>query len=193
MRAPGRAADDPLHRGLIDEARAAGGPAGALSYDMAMHAEHTYELRLEWTGNRGSGTSSYSAYGRDNEIASPGKPVIAGSSDPAFRGDAQRWNPEELLVASLSQCHMLWYLHLAAAGGIVVTAYLDTPVGLMHENPDGSGRFTEVLLRPEVTLADAAARERAASLHDDAGKMCFIARSVSFPVRHEPVTVVESG
>jgi organic hydroperoxide reductase OsmC/OhrA len=158
-----------------------------------MHAEHTYELRLEWTGNRGSGTSGYSAYGRDNEIASAGKPVIAGSSDPAFRGDPQRWNPEELLVASLSQCHMLWYLHLAAAGGIVVTAYLDTPVGLMHENPDGSGRFTEVLLRPEVTLADAAARERAASLHDDAGKMCFIARSVSFPVRHEPVTVVESG
>ena len=155
-----------------------------------MPAEHTYEVRLEWTGNRGSGTSSYGAYGRDNEIASAGKPVIAGSSDPAFRGDPRRWNPEELLVASLSQCHMLWYLHLAAAGGIVVTAYRDRPVGLMHENPDGSGRFTEVLLRPEVTLADAAALERAAGLHQDAGKMCFIARSVDFPVRHEPVTVV---
>jgi len=155
-----------------------------------MPAEHTYEVRLEWTGNRGSGTSSYGAYGRDNEIASAGKPVIAGSSDPAFRGDPRRWNPEELLVASLSQCHMLWYLHLAAAGGIVVTAYRDRPVGLMHENPDGSGRFTEVLLRPEVTLADAGALERAAGLHEDAGKMCFIARSVGFPVRHEPVTVV---
>ena len=155
-----------------------------------MSATHRYELSLTWTGNAGSGTSSYRAYRRDHEVRGSAKPVIEGSSDPGFRGDARRWNPEELLVASLSQCHMLWYLHLAAAGGIVVTAYRDRPVGLMHENPDGSGRFTEVLLRPEVTVADAGALERAAGLHEDAGKMCFIARSVGFPVRHEPVTVV---
>jgi organic hydroperoxide reductase OsmC/OhrA len=159
---------------------------------MPMNGTHSYALELEWIGNNGSGTSSYGAYGRDNETRSAGKPAIAGSSDPAFRGDPKRWNPEELLVASLSQCHMLWFLHLSAMAGVDVTAYVDTPVGSMRENPDGSGQFTEVLLRPVVTVAEAAMCERAASLHDDAEKMCFIARSVNFPVCHEPVTVVES-
>jgi len=158
-----------------------------------MSGTHSYELCLEWNGNIGSGTSSYGAYGRDHEIRSAGKPVIAGSSDPAFRGDPQRWNPEELLVASLSQCHMLWFLHLAATAGVVVTAYVDAPVGSMCEHPDGSGQFTEVVLRPVVTVADAAMRERAADLHHEAEKMCFIARSVNFPVHHEPVTVMQGA
>ncbi|MGA3353808.1 MAG: OsmC family protein [Acidimicrobiales bacterium] len=158
-----------------------------------MGAEHSYELALEWTGNGGSGTSSYRAYARDHEVRSPGKPLIAGSADPAFRGDAQRWNPEELLVASLAQCHMLWYLHLAATAGVVVTAYTDTPVGVMSEDPDGVGQFTEVLLRPAVSVAEGAMRERATALHGEAGRLCFIARSVNFPVRHEPVTVVADG
>ena len=156
-----------------------------------MRATHSYELSLRWTGNTGSGTASYRAYGRDHEVSAAGKPVIAGSSDPAFRGDPQRWNPEELLVAALSQCHMLSYLHLAANAGIVVTAYGDTPSGTMNENPDGSGEFVEVLLRPEVTVADAAMSERATALHDDAEKLCFIARSVNFPVHHRPVTFVD--
>jgi organic hydroperoxide reductase OsmC/OhrA len=159
---------------------------------MPMNRTHSYALELEWIGNNGSGTSSYGAYGRDNETRSAGKPAIDGSADPAFRGDPQRWNPEELLVASLSQCHMLWFLHVCSMAGVVVTAYVDTPVGSMRENPDNSGQFTEVLLRPVVTVAEATMGERAASLHDDAEKMCFIARSVNFPVRHEPVTVVES-
>ena len=157
-----------------------------------MSATHSYELSLRWTGNTGSGTSSYRAYSREHEIRAVGKPVIAGSSDPAFRGDSQRWNPEELLVAALSQCHMLWYLHLAVDAGVVVTAYADTPLGVMVENPDGSGEFTEVLLRPSVTVADGGMRERAEALHDDAEKLCFIARSVNFPVHHQPVTVVGS-
>ena len=160
------------------------------AYDVPMSRTHSYELRLEWTGNKGSGTRNYVAYGRDHEICSVGKPMIAGSSDPSFRGDAQRWNPEELLVASLSQCHMLWFLHLASTSGVVVTDYFDSPIGTMYENPDGSGQFTEVVLRPVVTVAEAAMRERAANLHDDAEKMCFIARSVNFPVRHEPVAVL---
>jgi organic hydroperoxide reductase OsmC/OhrA len=155
-----------------------------------MGTTHTYEVSVEWTGNRGNGTSSYGAYGRDHEVSSAEKPLIAGSADPAFRGDPRRWNPEELLIASLAQCHMLWYLHLAATSGLVVTGYLDTPTGVMGENADGSGQFSEVLLRPRVTVADAAMREGAERLHDDAAKMCFIARSVSFPVRHEPVTAV---
>jgi len=157
-----------------------------------MNSTHSYELSLQWTGNTGSGTSSYRAYSREHEIRAVGKPVIAGSSDPAFRGDSQRWNPEELLVAALSQCHMLSYLHLAASAGIVVTAYCDTPLGTMNENPDGSGEFTTVLLRPSVTVAAADMRERADALHADAEKLCFIARSVNFPVHHQPVTVVES-
>src|ERR1035441_11122788 len=124
-----------------------------------MPKTHSYALTVTWTGNTGTGTSGYQAFERSHDVSIAGKPSISGSADPAFRGATDRWNPEELLVASLSQCHMLWYLHLAAAGGIVVTAYLDMPVGLMHENPDGSGRFTEVLLRPEGTLADPALRE----------------------------------
>ena len=155
-----------------------------------MSLDHSYELSVRWTGNGGSGTSSYRAYSRDHEVNAAGKPAISGSSDPAFRGDAGRWSPEELLLASLSQCHMLWYLHLAATAGIVVTAYEDTPAATMRENPDGSGQFTEVLLRPSVTVTEQVACARATTLHDDAERLCFIARSVNFPVRHEPVTTV---
>ncbi len=158
-----------------------------------MSLDHSYELSVRWTGNGGSGTSSYRAYSRDHEVNAAGKPAISGSSDPAFRGDAGRWSPEELLLASLSQCHMLWYLHLAATAGIVVTAYEDTPAATMRENPDGSGQFTEVLLRPRVTFAHKAMRERAEALHNGAQAMCFIARSVNFPVRHEPVVVGGDG
>ncbi|OKH70147.1 peroxiredoxin [Mycobacterium sp. SWH-M5] len=150
---------------------------------------HRYEVEVTWTGNTGSGTSGYRAYARDHEVAGVGeadKPVIAGSSDPAFRGNEQRWNPEELLVASLSQCHMLWYLALCAQAGIVVTGYRDRPVGAMTETPDGSGAFADVTLRPEVTIADSARLEDASGLHEDAHRMCFIANSVNFPVRTEP-------
>jgi organic hydroperoxide reductase OsmC/OhrA len=155
---------------------------------------HSYELALTWTGNTGSGTSGYRAYSRDHEIRAPGKPVIVGSSDPAFRGDKERWNPEELLVAALSQCHMLWYLHLAATAGVVVTAYSDTPVGTLREAEDGSGRFTQVLLRPSVTVTDPQSCERAGSLHAEAHRLCFIARSVNFPVLHEPtITATDVG
>lgn len=149
--------------------------------------EHRYTLQLQWQGNRGSGTSAYAAYGREHRIRAPGKSDIAGSSDPAFRGDAARWNPEELLVASLSACHQLWYLHLAAEAGIVVLAYHDEPVGTMVEDADGGGRFTRVVLRPTVTIraGDDAALARA--LHERAHALCFIARSVHFEVACEPV------
>ncbi len=169
---------------------AAGRTSPTGSYD-ALMATHSYEISLQWTGNNGSGTSSYRAYSRQHELSASDKPVIAGSSDPAFRGDAQRWNPEELLVAALSQCHMLSYLHLAANAGVVVTAYTDTPSGTMNENADGSGEFTRAVLRPVVTVTDAAMREKAESLHDKAEKLCFIARSVNFPVHHQPAVVVD--
>ena len=147
---------------------------------------HVYKTRVEWTGNRGSGTSGYRDYDRAHEIwAGPVKPPIAGSSDPAFNGDAARWNPEELLVASLSTCHQLWYLHLASQAGIVVVGYVDDAEGLMVEDADGGGRFERVTLRPRVTVA-AGDMATARALHHAAHGKCFIANSVNFPVDCEP-------
>jgi organic hydroperoxide reductase OsmC/OhrA len=151
-----------------------------------MAKEHRYAVTVDWTGNQGSGTSAYTAYARSHEIRIAGKPAIPGSSDPSFRGDPARYNPEELLVASLSGCHMLWYLHLCSAAGIVVTRYLDRAEGTMIENPDGSGRFTSVVLRPGVTAKRGADLAKAHELHAVAHKMCFIASSMNFPVTHEP-------
>ncbi len=159
---------------------------------MSTDKTHSYELSVRWTGNRGDGTATYRSFDRSHEVSAAGKPTIAGSSDPAFRGDAQRWNPEELLLASLSQCHLLWYLHLASAAGVVVTSYQDDPVASMTENPDGSGQFREVVLRPRVIVADPEMCERAQQLHGEVTRMCFIARSVNFPVHHQP-TVSAAG
>jgi len=159
-----------------------------------MGVTHRYEMTVRWTGDTGSGTSGYRAYRRDHEIHGDGKPVIAGSSDPAFRGDGGRWNPEELLVVALSQCHMLWYLHLCAVGGVVVTGYTDTPVGTMTmDETGGGGQFTDVVLRPEVTVAEPSMADKALALHDDIDAICFIARSVNFPVRHEPTVHAAAG
>jgi organic hydroperoxide reductase OsmC/OhrA len=156
-----------------------------------MAKRHAYSLDVKWTGNLGEGTASYRGYSRAHEISAAGKPTLPGSSDPAFRGDNARWNPEELLVASLSTCHMLWYLHLCSEAKIVVVDYADHPTGDMVEEADGGGRFTEVVLHPTATLragADAALAER---LHEKAHHLCFIARSVTFPVRCEPQVVIE--
>jgi organic hydroperoxide reductase OsmC/OhrA len=148
--------------------------------------QHTCSIRLDWTGNRGSGTSSYGAYSRAHELTAPGKAAIAGSSDPAFRGDPARWNPEELLLAALAACHQLWYLHLCADAGIVVLDYNDSPSGLMIEQPDGAGQFESVTLRPHARLAPGCDEQLAHRLHDAAAEKCAIARSVAFKVDHEP-------
>ncbi|WP_305091528.1 OsmC family protein [Prescottella sp. R16] len=161
--------------------------------------EHHYTLTVAWTGNRGVGTADHRAYGREHRVSAPAKPDLPGSSDPAFRGDPTRWNPEELLVASLAQCHMLWFLSLAASAGIVVTGYTDRPTGTMAEEPSGAGQFTEVTLNPEVTVCDrnpsgaldADLLATIESLHQKANEMCFIARSVNFAVRHRPTTQLE--
>jgi organic hydroperoxide reductase OsmC/OhrA len=148
-----------------------------------MHQEHHYSAKIVWTGNVGNGTADYRAYKRDHEIKSPGKAVIAGSSDPNFRGDAARYNPEELLVSSLSACHMLWYLHLCSDAGIVVESYEDEAEGVMETSADGGGRFIRVTLRPQVCVNGSAAQ--AETLHQRAHELCFIANSVNFPVEHE--------
>lgn len=151
-----------------------------------MHKEHHYSIDLCWTGNLGKGTSTYGGYSRSHEIVIQGKPMIPCSSDPTFRGDSSRYNPEELLVAALSSCHMLWYLHLCADAGIVVVEYKDRATGTMVETPDGGGRFSEVVLHPETTLQPGADVSIAERLHEKAHQLCFIANSVNFPVRCEP-------
>ncbi|WP_210479003.1 OsmC family protein [Naasia sp. SYSU D00948] len=153
-----------------------------------MRIDHQYRIGVEWTGNRGEGTTSYKAYGRENLVTAEGKPPLEGSADRAFRGDADRWNPEELLVAALSQCHMLSYLHVAVLHGVVVTGYTDVATGVMTQTPDGGGRFREVTLHPVVELADPAQAALADSLHAEANRKCFIAASVNFTVHHEPTT-----
>jgi organic hydroperoxide reductase OsmC/OhrA len=152
-----------------------------------MPHEHRYQLQLTWRGNLGSGTSSYGAYSRAHEFRAEGKPALPGSSDPGFRGDADRYNPEELLLAALAGCHMLWFLHLSADAGIVVHGYEDQPSGVMAVAACGGGRFREALLRPAVTLAAATDAARLAQLHQRAHELCFIANSVNFPVRCEPL------
>jgi organic hydroperoxide reductase OsmC/OhrA len=175
-----------------------------------MEKEHHYLVSTVWTGNLGEGTQSYRGFSRDHEIRVEGKADIDGSSDPSFRGSANRYNPEELLVSSLSACHMLWYLHLCSVNQIVVTDYRDQAKGTMLEGDDGGGHFKEVVLNPTITLkagggvegggagggaaakdgaAAAAMMEKAKALHEEANKLCFIARSVNFPVRHKPVFV----
>jgi organic hydroperoxide reductase OsmC/OhrA len=152
---------------------------------------HHYKATTTWVGNRGQGTKEYKGYDRNHDIAIAGKELLKCSSDPAFRGDKSRQNPEDLLVASLSGCHMLWYLHLCCVNGVVVTDYVDEAVGVMEENQDGSGQFTEVTLWPRVTVTEKSMVEKAEALHHEANKLCFIARSVNFPVHHKPTTTVQ--
>ncbi len=151
-----------------------------------MSREHIYNTNLIWTGNLGDGTKTYKGYSRAHEISIEGKPVIVGSSDPHFNGDASRYNPEELLVAALSACHMLYYLHLCADARIVVVDYADNATGSMIETANGGGHFTEVVLRPRVVVSKQSDANLAKELHARAHGLCFIANSVNFPVKHEP-------
>lgn len=152
-------------------------------------SKHHYSLAVQWTGNLGGGTSSYRGYSRDHDIVIPGLPVLKGSADPTFHGDRERYNPEQLLLAALAQCHMLSFLHVAVRHGVVVTDYRDEATGRLHLNQDGSGQFESVTLSPQVTVADPAHVALAEQLHREANQVCFIARSVNFPVEHSPVTV----
>ena len=155
---------------------------------------HTYSATVTWTGAGTTGTASYTSYSRNHEVALPGKPLLLGTSDPAFRGDPERYTPEELFVTSLSQCHMLWFLHLAAVEGVVVTGYVDQAAGRMRIEAQGAGQFTEMVLRPRITLASPTTKAGepvtdalVARLHEKAHQHCFIARSVNFPVHLDPV------
>jgi len=152
--------------------------------------EHKYSVTVTWTGNTGTGTSGYRSYGRAHEISAEGKPGIEASADPVFRGDRARWNPEELLVAALSGCHQLAYLHLCADAGIVVTDYVDHAEGWMEQTSDGGRHFTRVVLHPKVAVTAESDVAKAKELHHEAHALCFIARSVNFPVENEPEIVL---
>jgi organic hydroperoxide reductase OsmC/OhrA len=156
-----------------------------------MNKQHHYSLTVKWTGNKGTGTNNYNAYDRSHLVLAENKQEILCSSDPSFRGDTTKYNPEEFLLAALSACHMLSYLHLCSAAGVVVTDYFDNAKGTMTETGDGGGHFTEVTLYPDVTIADETMTDKANELHHKAGKLCFIANSCNFPVHHKPTIKIE--
>lgn len=155
-----------------------------------MIGEHQYRLRSTWTGNRGTGTSGYRDYDRAVTVAVAGKAELLASADKPFRGDPTRWNPEDLLLAALSECHLLSYLHACVTAGVVVVSYTDEATGTMVEDGRGGGAFREVMLRPQVVVADASMADAAMAAHQQANAWCFIANSVNFPVRHEATVTV---
>ena len=152
---------------------------------------HQYNTLLRWTGNSGKGTENYRAYERSYTVSVNGKPELAGSSDPAFRGDPAKYNPEEMLVAALSACHMLSFLHFCSAAGVTVVDYSDSASGTMEETKEGNGRFTEVVLKPNVVVKEASMIEKVNALHVKAHQYCFIANSCNFPVLHQPVCTTQ--
>ena len=154
---------------------------------------HHYNIQLNWTGNEGQGTTNYQAYKRSHTIAATNKyGEILGSSDPSFKGDTTKYNPEELFLSSIASCHMLWYLHLCSVNNIIVTAYEDNPKGTMTEIKNGSGAFTEVTLFPKVTITDKSNIELAKQLHEEANNMCFIANSCNFKIKHVIQIIIEA-
>lgn len=153
--------------------------------------KHTYNIKVQWTGNQGKGTANYRSYTRSHSISSEGKyDEILASSDPSFLGDKSKYNPEDLFLSSISSCHMLWYLHLCSTHKIVVTDYVDRAIGIMEEDQNGSGRFKEVCLHPEVSIENVELTNLASSLHAKANKMCFIANSCNFKIEHKGVVKV---
>lgn len=154
-----------------------------------MAREHHYAAHLTWTGAARGPTKDYASYSREYVVRIEGKSDLIGSSDPLFRGDPKLHNPEDWLLAALSACHMLTYFAICARKGIQVVAYEDGASGTMALE-GGGGHFTEVVLRPKVTLAAGSDARAAEALHEEAHKNCFIAASVNFPVRHEAETRV---
>lgn len=157
-----------------------------------MRKQHHYNTTIKWTGNKGQGTNNYRSYERSHTITIDGKQDISASSDPVFRGDKTKHNPEDLLLSSLSACHMLWYLHLCSEAGVIVTDYADNAMGTMTETANGGGHFTEVTLHPTVTVKEPSMIDKANELHKKANELCFIANSVNFPVHHQPTCIVKS-
>lgn len=150
-------------------------------------AQHDYTARVVWTGNRGQGTASYKGYDRTWNVETPGKPLIHCSNDPLLGGDPTLHNPEDMLIAALSACHMLWYLHLASNAGIAVHDYRDDPLAIGETDSTGASRFLSATLRPQITVPEGTDVAEADAIHHEIGKVCFIARSVNFPVDYDAI------
>lgn len=156
-----------------------------------MSSKHHYSVNIKWTGNKGSGTENYKNYNRDFNLAVQGKTDILGSADSAFLGNKTKHNPEDFLVSAVSSCHMLWYLHLCAESGVIVTDYRDCARGIMEENGIEGGKFTEITLNPVVIVTDKKMIEKASELHSKANELCFIANSLNFKISHNAVIKAE--
>ena len=156
-----------------------------------MNRQHHFRTTINWTGNRGQGTTDYNGYDRSHRLSAQNKPTIEVSSDSAFMGDPSKYNPEELFLASLSSCHMLWFLHLCSDNGVVVTAYEDHATGNLDEDKTGGGKFTEVILHPHVKVTHSSMIVKANELHEEANKRCFIANSCTFKIKHEAFCKVD--
>lgn len=156
-----------------------------------MAKQHTYASQLTWTGNIGEGTANYRSYERSYSISIQNKAIIEGSSDPAFRGDRTKHNPEEMLLMSVSSCHMLWFLHFCSEAGVVVVEYTDSASAIMVKEASGSGYFTEATLLPHVVVTQEAMLDKLNELHHKANEYCFIANSVKFSVKYEGTGAVQ--
>ncbi|REC55529.1 OsmC family peroxiredoxin [Chryseobacterium piscium] len=148
--------------------------------------QHQYKSKIKWTGNTSESTQNYRSYERSYTISVDGKAEIKGSSDPAFLGNPELHNPEDLLLASVSSCHLLWYLHFCSVNKILVLEYIDFVEGTMIESENGSGKFTEIILKPKILVAEKEMIEKAIELHHKANEYCFIANSLNFEVKHQP-------
>lgn len=154
---------------------------------------HHYKSTIEWTGNTGKSTENYRSYERSYTISVEGKAEINGSSDPAFLGNPNLHNPEDLLLASVSSCHLLWYLHFCSVNKILVLEYTDFAEGIMMEEKNGSGKFTQIILKPRIIVAEKEMIEKALELHKKANEYCFIANSMNFEVKHEPEIICKNN
>ncbi len=153
---------------------------------MSIKAVHEFNTQIEWTGNTGLGTETYESYERDYTLSSEGKEQILCSSAAGFRGDTNKYNPEDLFIASLSSCHMLWYLHLCADNGIKVLSYIDATEAKLAVFLNGKGFFQSITLSPKVVVENPEHIQKAIALHQKANKMCFLANSLHFPIKHNP-------
>lgn len=150
----------------------------------------TYTAAIRWS--RGEQKFTDNRYSRAHLWRFDGGAVVPASSSPAVvplpMSDAAAVDPEEAFVASLSSCHMLWFLALAAKRGYTVDSYADDASGVMEKNPAGRLAMTSVTLRPLVEFSGAKLPDRAAldALHHAAHAECFIAASIRSEVRLEP-------
>lgn len=151
---------------------------------------HNYKVTTEWTGNNGEGNKDIRSYNRSHTVSIEGKPSLFLTTDNAFVGDKSKLNPEDLLVTAISSCHMLSYLYACALEGIVVTAYTDNAHGIMMEQANGGGNFKEVTLNPVFYVASEAMVQKAIELHHKAHEICYIANSLNFEVKCNPICKV---